>query len=104
MSNDKSASVYKSSPPGRTPGLSDRWRRLSDEVPQKSRYRQAPQSRLHGTDDLTSANVPDATSATRLRAGRLFPAFAAILIPASVLSKKSARLSRSDSASSSPSI
>ena len=42
---------------------------------------------------LTSANVPDATSAIRLRAGRAFPAFAAILIPASVLSKKSARLS-----------
>src|SRR5712691_4963635 len=61
-------------------------------------------SRLHRTDDLTSANVPDATSAIRLRAGRVFPAFAAILIPASVLSKKSARLSMSVRASSSPSI
>ena len=40
--------------------------------------------RLHRTDDLTSANVPDAISAIRLRAGRVFPAFAAILIPASV--------------------
>jgi len=63
-----------------------------------------PASRLHRTDDLTSANVPDATSAIRLRACRLFPAFAAILIPASVLSKKSARLSMSVRASSSPSI
>lgn len=61
-------------------------------------------SRLHRTDDLTSANAPDATSAIRFRAGRVFPAFAAILIPASVLSKKSARLSMSVRASSSPSI
>jgi len=66
--------------------------------------RLAVTSRLQRTDDLTSANVPDATSAIRLRAGRVFPAFAAILIPASVLSKKSARLSMSVRASSSPSI
>src|SRR3981081_1479899 len=67
-------------------------------------YVQVDTGRLHRTDDLTSANVPDATSAIRLRAGRVFPAFAAILIPASVLSKKSARLSMSVRASSSPSI
>jgi hypothetical protein len=59
---------------------------------------------LHRTDDLTSANVADAISAMRFRAGRVFPAFAAILIPASVLSKKSARPSMSVRASSSPSI
>ncbi|SRR6266852_3162961 len=52
-------------------------------------------SRLHRTDISAPANTTDATSAIRFRAGRVFPAFAAILIPASVLSKKSARLSRS---------
>jgi Histidine kinase-, DNA gyrase B-, and HSP90-like ATPase len=36
ISPHKSASVYKSSPLGRKTGFSDRWRRLSDEVPQKS--------------------------------------------------------------------
>jgi hypothetical protein len=46
-------------------------------------------------DNLVSVNTMDATSAIRFRAGRVFPAFAAILIPASVLSKKSARLSMS---------
>lgn len=34
-----------------------------------------PASRFHRTDDLTLANVPDATSAIRLRACRVFPAF-----------------------------
>src|SRR5438067_611611 len=63
--------------------------------PSSRLFGQVDTGRLHWTDDLTSANVPDATSAIRLRAGRVFPAFAAILIPASVLSKKSARLSMS---------
>ena len=54
-----------------------------------------PISRPHRTDNSAPANTTDATSAIRFRTGLVFPAFAAILIPASVLSKKSARLSRS---------
>ena len=54
------------------------------------RYAEPPR-----TDNSSPANTTDATSAIPLRAGRVFPAFAAILIPASVLSKKSARLSMS---------
>jgi hypothetical protein len=60
-------------------------------------------SQLYRIDKLVPANTMDATTAIRFRAGRVFPVFAAILIPASVLSKKSARLSMSVWASSSPS-
>jgi hypothetical protein len=69
------------------------WNRLAVFDPQPRAN--LPTSRLHRTDISAPANTTDATSAIRFRAGRVFPAFAAILIPASVLSKKSARLSRS---------
>ena len=41
--------VYKSNPPGRKTGFSDRWRRLSGEVPQKSAFEQ-----VHRVASITS--------------------------------------------------
>ena len=65
----------------------DKRRRLREpprSLAQRQNKRFQSPCRLHRTDNLRSANVTDATSAIRLRAGRVFPAFAAILIPASV--------------------
>src|SRR5580698_7160145 len=56
---------------------------------------QETEANFYRIDNLVLANTMDATTAIRFKAGRVFPAFAAILIPANVPSKKSARLSMS---------